>query len=147
MEDSEPLVDPDGVVEWHIFFVDRDKLYWFDRVFRTRKGFRHCFALGYQPKSYHYILMDWQGHRLDLKILHPWKLDQLLVEVDSKYPTVVSYIPSVDDESISLMRQPLLYCVEAIKHLLGIRNFFVWTPYQLYRELLKRGATVIKEPV
>lgn len=144
MENDNDLIPPAGPVEWQVVFADREELYWFDRVFHTRSGFRHCFAIGYQPKSYHYILLDWQGHKLNLEIMHPWRLDQLMQALESKEHTIVTYRHNVEDESISLMRQPLLYCVEAVKHLLGIRNFFVWTPYQLYRELVRRGGTVIK---
>ena len=144
MEDANSyLIDPEGPPEWLVVFADRDDLYWFDLV--TRRGFRHCFVIGYQPKSYHYIMQDWQGHKLQLEILHPWRFHQLMEALENKTHTIVTYRPNVDDESISLMRQPLLYCVEAVKHLLGIRNFFIWTPYQLYRELVRRGGTVIKK--
>jgi len=145
LERDNDLVEPCGPAEWQVFFADRDDLYWFDWLFHTRKGFRHCFVVGYQPKSYQYILLDWQGHKLTLEILHPYRYQQLIESLEEKQHTIVTYRPNVDDESISLLRQPLLYCVEAVKHLLGIRNFFIWTPYQLYRELLKRNATVIKE--
>lgn len=37
-----------------------------------------------------------------------------------------------------------LTCVSVAKRLLGIRNRFVFTPKQLYHELLKAGAEVIK---
>lgn len=145
IDEEEGLVPPQGPIEWQVFFVDREELYWFDYLFHTRQGFRHCFVVGYQPQSYQYILMDWMGHKLQMEILHPWRYQQLMEALEEKQHTIVTFRPNVDDESISLLRQPLLYCVEAVKHLLGIRNFFIWTPYQLYRELLKRDAVVIKE--
>lgn len=37
-------------------------------------------------------------------------------------------------------------CVEAIKRILGIHRFFVWTPYQLYRAILKMNAAVEHRP-
>ena len=37
------------------------------------------------------------------------------------------------------------YCVSWVKHLLGLRNCIAMTPYQLYKELVKRGGTVGKK--
>jgi len=41
----------------------------------------------------------------------------------------------------------LIYCVSFVKHILGINNPFILTPYQLYCELIKRGGKPIFESI
>ena len=41
----------------------------------------------------------------------------------------------------------ILTCVTLIKQLLGVRNWWVQTPHQLYKYLLNNGAEEIKNPL
>ena len=128
--------------DWLVIFLDNDEKYWWDHVFRTRKGFRHVFAMAYQPGSYHWIMVDWTAKYMQTWIYHPERAhDVIKWAKESRNATVVTYRPRKDKNSV--FNVPVLYCTEAIKHLLGIKKFFMWTPWQLYKYLLQTGGNEI----
>ena len=130
--------------DWLVVFTDgnTNRKYWWDYVFHTRKGFRHVFAIAYQPGSYHWILVDWTSKYMQTWIYHPERAkDVINWAKNEKNATIVSYRPRQDKNSV--FNVPVLYCTEAIKHLLGIKRFFVWTPWQLYKYLMSTGGNEI----
>jgi hypothetical protein len=50
---------------------------------------------------------------------------------------------SIKIKPITIFHPRWLYCVSFVKHLIGIRGFFILTPYHLRCELLKLGGKVI----
>ena len=130
--------------DWMVIFTDREELKWWDYLYpiHTRKGFRHCFALGYQPGSYHWIMLDWTSSHLQLWIYHPLQAKAVMSWAKNRpETTIVSYRPKKNKGSVFSFR--ILYCVEAIKRLLSIRGFFVITPYQLFKKIMGSGGTII----
>jgi len=100
------------------------------------------FALAYQPGSYPWMFFDWTSSYLQMWIYHPLKAKEVIDWAKNDCnATIVSYRPRLDKNSV--FNVPVLYCTEAIKHLLGISKFFIWTPWQLYKYLMKTGGVEI----
>lgn len=68
-------------------------------------------------------------------------LEQLLDAVDSENMTIIRYEYEVDP----LQRMPYyepISCVTVIKRLIGMSDWKVQTPYQLYKKLIRNGGTI-----
>jgi len=130
--------------DWIVIFRDVVDAgpFWWDYVFHTRKGFRHVCAIAYQPNSYHWIYVDWTSKYMQTWIYHPQRAKDVIewAKKDAN-ATLVSYRPRQDKNSV--FNIPVLFCTEAMKHLLGIKRFFIWTPWQLYKYLMRTGGTEI----
>lgn len=129
--------------DWLIIFIDKEEPNaWWDYFFHTRKGFKHVFAMAYQPGSYHWLFMDWTSKYLQFWMYHPERANDVIKWAkNSANATIVSYRPTKQKNSV--FNVPVLYCTEAIKHLLGLKKFFIWTPWQLYKYLMRTGGTEI----
>lgn len=57
-----------------------------------------------------------------------------VVEYDADFPPAAVYIP-----------RGIFTCVSTVKAVLGLRNWRVWTPWHLYRHLIRHGARLVKE--
>ena len=137
VREEQGLVKPEPPeFDWMVMFIDTDeKLKWWDYLFHTRKGFRHVCAIGYQPGSYHWIFMDWTSKFFQTWIYHPLAANDVLKWAKTEAnATIVSYRPRRDKNSV--FNFSILYCVQAVKHLLGIKGLFVLTPWQLYKEMM-----------
>ncbi len=101
----------------------------------TRKDFRHCFAL--KNDGANWILIDPSS----------WYLDVQVLDVGAEFD-IVSYlylsVPGLRWQRVSTKLLPVFMwwgpgtCVSAIKRLLQIREWWIITPYQLWRYLLRQ---------
>ena len=111
-----------------------------EAIYQISCGFTHVYAVRYDPELELWQKVEITTNGFDFQSLKGEKATELVlnmhlcntcVEVDVKdYPI---YIPR------------LFYCVSFIKHLCNVRKFWIWTPYQLYCELLKRKGSIIFE--
>ena len=127
-----------SIHRWIIFFTDREDRYWFDMF--TRPGFRHCCIAGYVEGLEHWIGFDWGKKGTYMNILSDEDINKIILytrknkgrmlEITKPYTMFNnwSWIP--------------MYCVSVIKSLIGYRNCFVITPYQLYCALKKDAKEV-----
>lgn len=94
----------------------------------------------YDPVFDLWFLVDWHAYSLAI-----WPLDKedaatFFGFVEAGSAKCVKITPQWHPNGTA--RIPVLYCVGAIKHLLGIKSFAV-TPYQLYCHLLAIGGKEI----
>ena len=128
------------MTKWIVCFtphVNRGTWQWFTF---WRPEHQHCFAVRYNAKIRSWLTLECSSQRVNFEVLKGKEADELVryivdfcecIEIEVKGETV--YLPR------------LMYCVSFVKHLIGIRNMLILTPYHLRCELLKRGGTVIFE--
>lgn len=112
-------------ITYTICFCDSVE-HFFKPVLET--GFAHCFAIKHTDD--YYVVINCDPSHVEVDVLPA--TDEVfndLVE-DMVYLTLTIEVGS---NSIAGLRW--LSCVESVKSLLGIRSFFMFTPYQLYRYL------------
>lgn len=120
------LLDTAGTfpVEWTLVYDDTDRPHWWNRWLHPR--FRHVAA--YRRDGRIWVAYLPTAEFVDVHLLRtdeePWPKD-----------AIVQRVVALRREGV--MRSRLfvgpITCVEQIKALLGIRAWFVRTPYQLYR--------------
>jgi len=127
--------------DWYVVFEHGDMPYWWAKYLHP--GIRHCYALrwdGFNWIAFHPKL----GHT-DIEILSYGSyedIQNILIDTDC---SVIIHV-KVWRESTRI-RSPwptAVTCVEQIKALLGIRKWFLFTPYQLFNYLsgVKNGKFI-----
>ncbi len=96
------------------------------------KEFRHCFII--LDDVNHWITIDPLSSSTEIEVINKKDYSQDLPswfqEIGFKLVETKFYIPSA--KSLPLR---LLNCVEIAKNIIGIQNFFILTPYQLFKFL------------
>jgi len=123
-----------------IYFIDRPGKNWWDWVFRTRIGFRHCFVLQWCGWSHRWIMVDWRQSRTDFVVLFDFEAEKMLKHIGAMKGTVVRFVaPNRPDDAGGLVT----YCSNIISRFIGLGNTVILTPYGLYRRLLDAGGEVV----
>jgi len=126
--------------EYLIYFIERPDRNWWDYVFHTRLGFRHCFVMQWCEWSKRWLMVDWRQSRLDFIILFDFEAEVMLRHIGEMQGTVVRFAsPKLSDETGGL----LTYCSNIISRFLGLGNTLILTPYGLYRRLIDAGGEVV----
>lgn len=102
-----------------------------------RPGFRHCFCLLKRPCGW--IVCDPLKAGIRLEAIASYDEQHLLRHYRSLGMLALAGSCIADPGGVALLAP--LTCVSLVKRLLGLRAPLVWTPYQLYRALLKHGFT------
>ena len=105
---------------------------------KHREGFSHVYAVSYDPELSLWKKLEFTTTGFNYEVLTGKKATQLVLQMHITNKCI-EY--EVQDDPIYIPR--LMYCVSFIKHLLGIKKFWLLTPYQLYCELLKRKGSII----
>lgn len=131
---NRPNLSPETELEmsstaWIIFSNDTDI-----RLLKMfRQGFRHCFMMMQQDDRW--VLIDPRSNKTDVQILlHPksFNFPRYYVEQGK----TVLKIPMIATPQKIMSPFPVS-CVETLKRMIGLHAWFVFTPYQLYKKLLK----------
>ena len=117
--------------EWYVVFTKTKLRHWVFNYLQTE--FQHCYAVKSSPGDEFWIIVDSKNSYTDVTIKS--KMD---------YPHIRELAPNCVILSIKAIMDPTDYrytlcvfnCVEVVKALLGIRSFWCWTPYQLYKRLV-----------
>ena len=128
--------------DWYVFFFDADRSRRAWGHVCCRQGFGHCLAIRYSPKFGHWIITDWNAYHLDIKILDREETELVFAQLIFG-ATCLRFKPR--RPAGGSVKSVLLYCVPALKHLLGVKTWAV-TPYQLYCYLIENGGIEV-EPV
>lgn len=126
--------------DYLIYFLDREDRSWWDWVFRTREGFRHCFLLQWCEWSNRWIMLNWRQSRTDFIILFDFEAEAFLRDMLAYKGTVVSFKADLKENENGAL---ISYCSNIISRFLGLGNAVLLTPYGLYRRLLKSGGEVV----
>jgi len=123
-----------------IYFTEREGRNWWDWVFRTREGFRHCFVMQWCEWSNRWIMVDWRQSRTDFIIFFDFEVEEFLRHIGELKGTVVKFeVPNRPEDVGGL----IAYCSNIISRFLGLGNSVILTPYGLYRRLLASGGEVV----
>ena len=123
-----------------IYFIERPDRNWWEYVFRTRIGFRHCFVMQWCEWSKRWIMVDWRQSRTDFIIFFDFEAEVMLRHIGEMQGTVVKFTaPNRSDDAGGL----ITYCSNIVSRFLGLGNTVILTPYGLYRRLLKAGGEVV----
>jgi hypothetical protein len=125
-----------------IYFIDRPQKNWWDYVFRTREGFRHCFLIQWDEWAQRYLLIDWRQYQTDICILFDFEVEKRLKSAHMRgvKPTVVRFWAK---KHLLTEAFPIKYCSNTLLRFLGLGNRVLLTPYGLYRTLLGAGGEVV----
>jgi len=128
--------------QWIIGFFDIERPRFLFSPF-LKPGFRHALGLKYDPDKKIWMLMDWSKRGLKVTVHDSDEVDRIIAFVERHNGRFI-----LCNQEKAIYRFPIMpcWCVTAIRHLLGIRKP-LFTPYQLYKELKRRGATPIFENV
>lgn len=108
-----------------------------------RKGFGHCFAVNYDAARKVWYTMECASEKMNFSIYTEERESDLLIYHLSENCICLE----VDTSKNPIYFPRWLYCVSYVKHIVGLRKFWVVTPYQLYCELRKLGAERIFDDV
>ena len=126
--------------QYLIFFKERENRNWWDYVFRTREGFRHCAVCYWCEWSQRWLMVDWRQSRTDFTIYFNFEIEQFMRQMSVVKGTVVAFEgPPDNNEGGSLIS----YCSNIISRFMGLGNTLILTPYGLYRRILAAGGEVV----
>ena len=117
-------------VKWYVIFRKTKLKHW---VFKWLDSeFQHVYAVKESPGGEFWIVLDGKNSCTEVTLLS--KID---------YPHIRCIEPNSIILSIRAIIHPESYrytlcvfnCVELVKSVLGIKGFWCWTPYQLYKRL------------
>lgn len=117
------------VEKWHIIFTHSTLDHWL--MPRLRPNFQHCYAVKESLGKEFWIIADSKNCYTDIRIESKLNYPHIrCLEPDGIILTVEAIIRPKNRYTICVFN-----CVELCKSLLGIRAFWLWTPYQLYKRL------------
>ncbi len=117
-----------------IAYTDRTSLTYLKWL---RRGFRHCLVLRSAPP--HWVLVDTTSNHTQIAVLDVVGLaDYLVILHRHGYRFQMSRCRIRPSRRVSFMP---CTCVEAAKRILGIVDYRVWTPYQLYNHINRNILT------
>lgn len=126
---------------WFVVFTSSPKgspWHWWD-VF-TRPGFRHVVLFTYSEDKGIWFYIDWTDTGLKVWLLSSREMSSIMGIFNKRDATVVKM---AQGERYSEPWFTSVYCVAAVRHILGIPGWMFLTPYYLYRKMIKLGAEVV----
>lgn len=121
---------------WYVAFVPGPRTYWWDWL--SPAWCRHCFAFGYHAMSDRWLVYDVEMSRTVLIAIEPEDMAPWLDEMRRNHGMRCLHVETGD--GAPWYARMGLYCVSAVKHLIGARSGAL-RPVGLWRDLLKAGAT------
>lgn len=118
------------IASYYVIFKKTTLKHW---VFKwLNPEFQHCYAVKESAGGHFWIIVDAKNSCTDVRIES--KLDYPHIRCLEPDSVILSIKAIIDPENY---RHTLCVfnCVEVCKSVLGIRSFWCWTPYQLYKEL------------
>ena len=108
-----------------------------------RPDFQHVYAVRYDPDLKIWITFEFASQRFNFEWCSGEEAAYLVGDLFENHKCVE--IEASEGKPILTPR--FMYCVSFVKHIVGINNPFILTPYQLYCELIKRGGKPIFESI
>ena len=126
--------DDNTVQKWYIIFRKTTLKHW---VFRwLDPEMQHVYAVKESPGGEFWIVVDAKNSVTEVNLLS--KIDYPHIRCLEPDSVILSIKAIIDPESYRYTFC-VFNCVEVVKSLLGIRSFWVWTPFQLYKRLASHG--------
>jgi len=118
-------------IDWIIVFSDKERLQPWDLF--TSKGYRHCFAIRWD--GFNWILIDPLGSWLEVQVM-PYGIDENVPAKMLELGHNLLYVRKSRSNKF-IVRGPMT-CVNIMKHLIGLKAFWIITPKQLYNYLKRK---------
>ena len=123
--------------EWLVFFYENNDFH----------RFKHCGVMSYDPHKKIWLLVEYNFGHLFVETLDEEEVDKIFRMISQKNGKILQ-VPV----KYNLPRFPVIMrswikehsCVSYVQRLLGMSKFWIFTPYQLYCELKKKGFSEIK---
>jgi hypothetical protein len=131
-------VNPD----WIVCFTGGDAKYWWEKIGLTSQTYRHCYILQYQPPVDSWVILDWKTGKLDVMVIDYDELRHIFRHLEYR-GGVALLVNAREPERDIEIRFPIVYCVQACLHVLGMATRWTFTPQQLYKRLINQGARII----
>lgn len=111
----------------------------------TRPGYRHCLAIGWTEQYGVWVIYDPLFNGTFIQIADDDTVDRMLDGFERQGATMLKVIS--DRTAQIIWTLPPLYCVDRLKSVIGIRAWWIKTPFQLYRHLVRccQAQPMIKE--
>lgn len=117
------------IEEWYICFGGECEKHWVQKILKP--GFFHCWAFKLSPGGQFYITVNATRSHTDIDLLPVTSENFAELTKGYKFVKVIVNIDVQKDRG-HLCR---FNCVEQVKSLIGLSEFWTWTPYQLYKRL------------
>ncbi|NVK19309.1 MAG: hypothetical protein HWE30_11485 [Methylocystaceae bacterium] len=121
-----------------VVFSDNAGAWWLRLL---KPGFRHCFVILETDRGC--IWLDPLSNGFTVKPLEGYEMAGLLKWYKDQGMRVLKI--NVDNTSAAAHFWAPMTCVEVVKRLIGLRETFVLTPWQLYRTLNKNKSCINKK--
>jgi len=108
-----------------------------------RPDFQHVYAVRYDPELKIWITFEFASQRFNFEWCSGDEAAYLVGDLFENHKCIE--IEASEGKPIFTPR--FMYCVSFVKHIVGINNPFILTPYQLYCELIKKGGKPIFESI
>mgnify|MGYP001146971656 CR=1 FL=1 len=133
---------------WIIFAGADHRRFW--RIF-TRRGWRHCYVIlpAYYPEpglraDQYSVIIDTRTNCTDCDVLFTPPKD--VVQYLLKEGTTCAIKVRIDRHGKrDYVPRGILTCVSLVKSIIGIGAWWVWTPEQLARHLVRNGGELITQ--
>lgn len=124
-----------------VIFTGKTDIYWLKIL---KPGFRHCYLI--LNDGQRWLSIDPLSSYTDVQIYHhiqaSFDLPSWLREQGNK---VIS--APINNKHTKAAPWMVVTCVESIKRILGVHKRFIFTPWQLYRFLIKsKNKQILKTP-
>ena len=124
-------LDDELIEEWYVCFSNAKYNHWIQRILKT--GYEHCYAFKVSPGGQFYITLNPTYSHLDVDLLPVTDENFNILTNGVKFvKVIVKYNPTQKRGGICHFN-----CVEVVKSLIGVKGFFIFTPYQLYKRVTK----------
>ncbi len=138
-----PIMDPSGSAERSdaarfslkecravIVFTGRTDVWWLRFL---RSGFKHCYAVVEDRGQW--VVYNPASHKTDIIVIGSYPMARLMDRLYGNKEVIVGMRVRNAPNRMAPIRP--FSCVEAVKRLLGIRAPYAFTPWQLYKHLIR----------
>lgn len=124
------------IEEYYVVFTSSKHDHWL--IQKQPDNFQHVYAVKKSIGGRFWIIINPVVSHTHVDILPVMEYPHIRLVVEDQHNDVIlpvsAFIERKERHTLCIIN-----CVEIVKSLLGIRAFWVWTPYQLYKYLIKRG--------
>ena len=123
--------------QWIINFYSPQKVKWFQKW--RKKGFHHCGAIRYDPEKKTWINLEVINSQVLLENLDREEVESWIKGVKRLNGTTVQLTRRILTKNPSIFEWWIKEhsCVSFVQRLIGMKRWFIFTPYQLYCALKK----------
>lgn len=119
-------------IDWHVCFSDGTDKWWQKFL---KRGFRHCWAFGYDPTGKCWLIVEPTWTHLVIRAFNENEFTPWIMKAQEEGPIIHQIKKNGPMRKSRLM----LTCVSQIAYLVGL-DLFPLTPWRLFCALCKAGG-------